>query len=105
MILVVCQKKFMRLISTCSPDQWSVYLDYLNSVFHIMNDDVGRNNYPEDVDGTVVEARKFILSQQEANPKARGPFLAEMELCCRLHARRDEGAEEGKLEPTMCCNS
>ncbi len=58
-----------------------------------------------EVDSTVEDARRFILSQQEANTKCRGPYLAEMELQCRLVARRDEKANEGKYYHANCSDN
>ena len=40
--------------------------------------------------------RKFIASQQQRPEKDRGPHLAELELQCRLLARRDAAAKEGR---------
>ena len=40
--------------------------------------------------------RKFIASQQQRPGKDRGPHLAELELQCRLLARRDAAAKEGR---------
>ena len=40
--------------------------------------------------------RNFIASQQQRPGKDRGPHLAELELQCRLLARRDAAAEEGR---------
>ena len=41
-------------------------------------------------------SRKFIASQQQRPGKDRGPHLAELELQCRLLARRDAAAAEGR---------
>ena len=40
--------------------------------------------------------RKFIAYQQQRPGKDRGPHLAELELQCRLLARRDAAAKEGR---------
>lgn len=64
------------------PDQWAEYLDYLMSVFRLAESEP--KNHPETVDATVIQASRFLTSQQEENQTCRGPYLAEMELCVRV---------------------
>jgi hypothetical protein len=99
MIKVISSLKFRF-----SPDQWNVYLDYVTSVFRLIDaDKLASDGIVDDpdVDWTVEAARKFIVSQQQKNEKCRGPRLAELELQCRLLARRDEAAKESEF---LCNN-
>ena len=88
-----------------NPDQWNVYLDYVHSVFLMV--DQGKLNLllditvyqinffakgkdtSDEVDATPDEALKFIQKQQNENQKCRGPYLAELELESRLMARNN----------------
>ena len=76
-----------------SPDQWNIYLDYITSVFRLVDDD--SKDWPENVDSCVRDAVNFITFQKENNPKCRGPFLAQIELHSRLLARRNAEATQG----------
>lgn len=60
-----------------------------------------KNN--DEIDSTVESARNYILSQQQSNVKCRGPYLAEMELQCRLVARRDEKAKDSAYQNSIKC--
>ena len=77
-----------------SPDQWSVYQDYITSVFHTI--DSGCKS-EDDADSSVEAARAFLEAQKSDHPKLRGPRLAAIELLCRLLARRDQGATQSKI--------
>ncbi len=101
---------FVKEMLRNSPDQWSVYLDYVTSVFHVLDKKKkkGESNHvnseekqedddDEDLDDSLSSARAFLLSQKDLvgdTSSLRGPFLAEIEFKCRLLARREEDEEE-----------
>lgn len=76
------------------PDQWDVYLDYITSIFRLV--DAANSDLPENVDSSVQEAVSFITFQKDNNSKCRGPYLAQIELHSRLLARRDANAKQSK---------
>ncbi len=86
--------------SSFSPDQWSVYLDYITSLFKLIDEQRSSDSHNNchdagDIAGSSVsEARTFF--NQLKKPTVRGPYLAEIELKCRMLARRedDDGGEK-----------
>lgn len=78
------------------PDQWDVYLDYITSIFRLV-DESSSDGLPDNVDSSVEEAVSFITFQKDNNPKCRGPYLAQIELHSRLLARRDANAKQGEF--------
>jgi N-terminal acetyltransferase B complex non-catalytic subunit len=81
-----------------NPDQWNVYLDYITSIFRLVDDSENvKKNLPENVDKSVADAVNFISFQKENNSMCRGPFLAQIELHSRLLARRDKDAKIGNF--------
>ena len=77
------------------PDQWDVYLDYITSIFRLVDSET--TAWSEEVDATVEDAMKFITFQRQSNSKCRGPYLAHIELQSRLLARRDQDAKMSEL--------
>ncbi len=89
-----------------------MYLDYVTSVFHLVDarrsnsNDANHVNETDDGDGgeeqdspddTLAAARQFILRRKEEAAKSssvRGPSLAEIELKCRFLARREKEEED-----------
>ena len=86
-----------------NPDQWSLYLDYITSVFHIIDDNIENKGEVNDetVDKGIEDAVSFITFQQDHHTKCRAPFLAQMELQSRLIARRDPNVDEKDMVTLM----
>ncbi len=81
-----------------SPDQWNVYLDYITSIFRLVD---SNRDHAENVDCTVRDAVGFITFQKENNAKCRGPYLAQIELQSRILARQHADAKQSKIIEIM----
>ena len=79
----------MKVCFVCSEDQWDLYLDYITSVFRLV--DSGSSEVGLET------GLGFISRQQEKHQRARGPFLAEIELQTRNLARSGDSSCESGL--------
>lgn len=81
-------------------DNWSLYVDYLNTVFHLIDGENSESNFDsgdgEKPDRTTADCVCFLSQLQEENcrlvHRLRGPYLAQLELFAKLKAR-GENAE------------
>lgn len=83
-----------------SMDNWSLYVDYLSTVFHLIDGDSKESDYisydGEKPDKTTADCVRFLCQLQEENcrqvHRLRGPYLAQLEFFAKLKAR-GENAE------------
>ncbi|XP_075236875.1 phagocyte signaling impaired [Lycorma delicatula] len=75
-------------------DCWSHYKDYLDSVFHIIDNPDDNKNNIEGADRSIAECAGFLSNLQEDNQRLthrlRGPYLAHLEFYSRLTSRGDK---------------
>lgn len=81
-------------------DNWSLYVDYLNTVFHLIDGENSESDFEsgdgEKPDKTTADCVRFLSQLQEENcrlvHRLRGPYLAQLEFFAKLKAR-GENAE------------
>lgn len=76
----------IKLLLETDTDNWSLYLDYFKTVFHLLDSNAVENGVA--ADNVIHECVKFLTSiqtnNQNAHPRLRGPYLAIMEFFIQL---------------------
>lgn len=76
----------IKLLLETDTDNWSLYLDYFKTIFHLLDSNAVENGVV--ADDVVHECVKLLTSiqtkNQSAHPRLRGPYLAIMEFFIQL---------------------